>query len=73
MNLEDALKEAILATLPFGRFLSAADVIKCVAPRRERQVGDTLNTPAMSGVLDTNPPGGGWPILYGRRATERRI
>ena len=45
MSLEDALTEDILATLRAGgRFLSAADVTKCVAPRREREVRDTLNT-----------------------------
>ena len=74
MSLEDALTEDILATLRAGgRFLSAADVTKCVAPRREREVRDTLNTLAKRGVLDKNRGGGGWPTLYGRRAIERRI
>jgi hypothetical protein len=68
MTLEDALDKDILAVLPpGGRFLSVGELAKRIAPLRERDVRDRLNTLFKKGYLNSIHGGGGWPSVYGRR------
>jgi hypothetical protein len=72
--VNEALREDILAVLPFGSdYLSVDAITAAVAPRRGREVRATLNALAKSHVLDLNRGGGGWVALYGRKPITRRI
>lgn len=78
MTLEDALDYDILAALPsrelFWRtFLTKDEIVKKVAPLREREVEARLRLLVKKGVVELVRGGGGWPWRYGRARLNRRI
>ena len=74
MDLARALADDVLAVLPSGGsrpYVSVYDIIKRVAPLREKEVRSAIRELLKQGHLDVNRGGNRWPAYYARKPLRR--